>query len=84
MEKEGIMIPNNENFHGFKQFLAISKEIGNKEHVPNLVEIHSGYPRLSFLGKLKPRSNHYDFEESKTRKGRSVKPKRVAESPRHV
>jgi hypothetical protein len=54
------------------------------EHVPNLVEIHSGYPRLSFLGKLKPRSNHYDFEESKTRKGRSVKPKRVAESPRHV
>jgi hypothetical protein len=31
MEKEGIMIPNNENFHGFKQFLAISKEIANKQ-----------------------------------------------------
>ena len=54
------------------------------EHVPNLVEIHSGYPRLSFLGKLKPRSNHYDFEESETGEYYGVKPKRIAEPPGHV
>jgi hypothetical protein len=54
------------------------------ENVPNLVEIHSGYPRLTFLGKLKPRNNHYEFKEIETKQGGIVKPKRIAETSGHV
>ena len=36
------------------------------EHVPKLVEIHSGYPILTFWETLKTRSNHYEFKEIKS------------------